>query len=81
MSLTDIAVRKAKSSDKPQKLADSGGMYLLLQPNGSKYWRLKYRFAGKEKTLALGIYPHISLGVARDKRDEAKKLLAHFSFS
>ncbi len=77
MSLTDIAVRKAKSSDKPQKLADSGGMYLLLHPNGSKYWRLKYRFAGKEKTLALGIYPHISLGVARDKRDEAKKLLAN----
>lgn len=77
MPLTDIAVRKAKSSDKPQKLADSGGMYLLLHPNGSKYWRLKYRFAGKEKTLALGIYPHTSLGVARDKRDEAKKLLAN----
>jgi integrase len=77
MPLSDIAIRRAKPTDKSFKIADGGGMYLLVHPNGSKYWRLKYRFAGKEKTLALGIYPHISLSVARDKRDEAKKLLAN----
>lgn len=76
MSLSDIAVRRTKPTDKPFKLADGGGMFLMVHPNGSKYWRLKYRFAGKEKTLALGIYPHISLADAREKRDEAKKLLA-----
>ena len=77
MLLTDFAIRKAKSTEKPQKLADSGGMYLLVHPNGSKYWRLKYRFGGREKTLALGIYPHISLADARERRDHAKKLLAN----
>ena len=77
MPLTDFAIRKAKSTEKPQKLADSGGMYLLVHPNGSKYWRLKYRFGGREKTLALGIYPHISLADARERRDHAKKLLAN----
>lgn len=77
MLLTDIAVKNAKPSDKAQKLSDSGGLYLMVHPNGSKYWRLKYRFLSKEKVLAIGIYPHISLADARDKRDNAKKLLAH----
>ena len=54
MPLTDIAIRTAKLKDKPYKLSDAGGLYLLIQPNGSKYWRLKYRFAGKEKLLSIG---------------------------
>ena len=52
-------------------------MYLLITPTGSKYWRLKYRHSGKEKTLALGVYPDVSLAYAREKRDEARKLLTH----
>lgn len=70
-----MEVNKARASDKPQKLSDGGGLYLLVQPNGAKYWRLDYRFEGKRKTLALGVYPAISLVVARDRRDEARKLL------
>ena len=77
MPLTDITIRNAKFKDKPQKLSDSGGLYLYVHPNGSKYWRLKYRFLGKEKTLAFGIYPQITLSEARERRDEAKKLLAN----
>ena len=57
MTLTDIVVRTSKPTDKPQKLGDSGGLYLLIHPNGSKYWRLKYRYLKKEKTLSFGIYP------------------------
>jgi integrase len=76
MKLKDITVRNVKSTAKPQKLSDGGGLHLLVQPNGSKLWRLAYRFEGKQKTLALGIYPSVSLGDARMGRDEAKKLLA-----
>jgi integrase len=76
MSLKDVAVRKAKPSDKPRKLSDGGGLHILIQPTGSKLWRLAYRFAGKQKTLALGVYPAVSLEEARRRRDEAKKLLA-----
>ena len=54
--LTDTAIRKAKPTDKQQKLADSGGMYLLLKPDDSRYWRMDYRHGGKRKTLALGVY-------------------------
>ncbi|HEV7929953.1 MAG TPA: Arm DNA-binding domain-containing protein, partial [Nitrosospira sp.] len=57
MALTDLQLKKAKGSEKPQKRADGGGLYLLVQPNGAKYWRLKYRCAGVEKLLALGVYP------------------------
>lgn len=77
MPLTDITVRNAKPTDKAQKLSDAGGLYLMVHPNGSKYWRLKYRILGKEKVLAMGIYPQISLADARTRRDEAKKLLAN----
>jgi integrase len=77
MALTHIAINGAKPTAKPYKLADAGGLYMLVHPNGSKYWRLKYRFAGKEKVLALGIYPHVSLADARERRDQAKKLLAN----
>ncbi|TPG55834.1 tyrosine-type recombinase/integrase [Ewingella americana] len=76
MALTDAKIRAAKSDEKPYKLADSGNMFLLVHPNGSKYWRLRYRFQGKEKTLALGVYPEVSLSEAREKRDEARKLIA-----
>ncbi len=76
MKLTEVAVRKVKPEAKPFKMADGGEMYLEVMPNGSKYWRLKYRFAGKEKRLALGVYPDTSLADARGKRDAARKLLA-----
>lgn len=76
MPLTDTAVRKTKVSAKTARLFDGGGMYLQVQPTGAKLWRLKYRFGGKEKLLALGIYPEVSLASARQKREEARKLLA-----
>lgn len=76
MPLTDIKVKTAKPTDKAYKLTDGGGMYLLVKPNGSKYWRLKYRFVGKEKMLSIGVYPDVSLADARQKRDEARKVLA-----
>ena len=70
MSLTDTAIRTAKPAKKARKLFDGGGLYIEVSPAGGKWWRFKYRFGGKEKTLALGIYPHIPLTVARDKRDQ-----------
>lgn len=76
MSLTDTAIRKAKPANKPQRLFDSGGLYLELSPAGGKWWRLKYRFGGKEKRLSLGTYPEVGLADARGRRDEARKLLA-----
>jgi integrase len=76
MPLSDTACKNAKPKDKPYKLADEKGMFLLINPNGSKYFRLKYRFGGTEKTLALGVYPETSLKSARDKRDAARKQLA-----
>jgi integrase len=75
--LTDITIRNAKPKDKPYKLSDAKGMYLLIKPNGGKYWRLKYRFTNKENHLALGVYPEVTLNMARDKRDEARKVLAN----
>ncbi len=76
MPLSDIKVRNAKPTDKQFKITDGEGMYLLVHPNGGKYWRLKYKFAGKEKILALGTYPTVSLLEARDKRFIAKKQIA-----
>ena len=76
MPLTEFQVKNAKPSDKPHKLADGGGLYLLVQPSGSKLWRLKYRFAEKEKVLAFGAYPIVGIADARTAREEAKKLLA-----
>lgn len=73
--LTASQVKQAKTDDKPYKLSDEKGMFLLVHTNGSKYWRLKYRYAGKEKLLALGVYPDVSLANARAKRDDARKLL------
>ena len=74
--LTDVAVRQAKAKDKPYKISDSSGLYLLVNSTG-KYWRMNYRFAGKQKTLAIGVYPAVSLVDARKKRDEAKDQLAN----
>ena len=76
MPLTDAALRKAKPETKPRRLFDEKGLYLELSPAGGKLWRLKYRFEGKEKRLALGAYPDTSLANAREKRDGARKLLA-----
>ncbi len=76
MPLTDTAVRQAKRHEKPRKLADERGLFLLVQPNGSKWWRLKYRVLGKEKLLSLGVYPDVSLSQARQRREDARKLIA-----
>ena len=73
--LTDTAIRNAKPRDKFYKVSDSGGLYLLVKSTG-KYWRMDYRFVGKRKTLAIGVYPAVSLVAARKKRDEARELLA-----
>ncbi len=75
MPLTDTAIRNAKPKEKPYKLQDEKGLYLLVNPNGSKYFRYNYRCAGKRKTLALGVYPDTALKDAREKRDTAKKKL------
>ena len=74
--LTDARVRNAKPTPRPMKFSDAGGLHLLVQPHGSKLWRMAYRFAGKQKTLALGVYPTVSLQEAREKRDAAKRSLA-----
>lgn len=76
MPLSDTGVRSAKPTDKAYKLSDDKGLFLLIHPNGSKYWRQKYRFDGKEKTLAHGVYPDVGLKDARLRRDEARKQLA-----
>jgi integrase len=76
MPLTDTAIRNAKPSEKAVRLFDGGGLYLEVSPTGGKWWRLKYRFDGKEKRLSLGVYPDVSLKDARDRRDASRKLLA-----
>lgn len=76
MPLTDIKVKNARPSAKAIKLTDGHGLYLLVHPNGSKYWQLAYRFSGKQKVYSIGVYPLISLSEARKKRDEAKTLLS-----
>jgi len=77
MHLTDTAIRKAKPGDKPFKLFDERGLFLLVTPSGGKWWRFKYRFDNKEKLLSLGVYPDVGLKDARERRDEARRLLAN----
>jgi len=76
MKLTATRISKAKAAAKPYKLSDGDGMFLLVNTNGSKYWRLKYRVAGKEKLLSLGTFPDVSLATARERRADARKALA-----
>jgi len=76
MPLTDTKLRNAKPGEKAQKLFDGGGLFLLVTPKGGKAWRLKYRFEGKEKLLAFSTYPEVSLSIAREKRDAARKQVA-----
>ncbi|WP_347709397.1 Arm DNA-binding domain-containing protein [Acetobacter sp. AN02] len=73
--LTDVQLRRLAPKDKAYKLADAGGLFILVQPNGSRLWRMKYRFGGKEKLLALGAYPEVTLAKARDVRDQARSEL------
>ena len=75
MPLTHLKVERAKPKEKQYKLADERGMYLLVHPKGGKWWRLDYRYQGKRKTLSLGIYPDVSIKVARKKRDDARSIL------
>ena len=73
--LSDSLIRSVKRSDRPRKLSDSGGLHLLVAPNGGRYWRYSYRFNGKQKTLALGISPDVGLARARARHLEARRLL------
>lgn len=75
MPTTDLALRQAKPKEKNYKIADEKGLYLEVRTNGAKYWRHKYRFAGKEKLISHGVYPEISLTKAREARDDARRLL------
>ncbi|MBT3448925.1 MAG: tyrosine-type recombinase/integrase [Bacteroidetes Order II. Incertae sedis bacterium] len=75
MALTDLAAKRAKPKEKDYKLSVERGLYLQVKTNGAKYWRMKYRFAGKEKTLSFGVYPEVSLAEAMDRLDTARRLL------
>ena len=76
MALTDTAIRNAKPREKPYKMGDSAGLFLLVQPSGGKLWRLKYRIDGREKKIGFGTYPEVGLADARRRRDEARELCA-----
>lgn len=76
MKLSARRVKQAKPAEKPYKLSDGDALYLLIKPSGGRYWRMNYRVAGRQKTLALGVYPDVSLREARDRRAEARKQLA-----
>lgn len=76
MALTDVAIKAAKPAERPYKMADGGGMFMQVTPTGGKLWRLKYRFDGREKLLAIGPYPEISLSEARKQRDAARSMIA-----
>ena len=75
MSLTDTTIRRVKAKKKPYKMFDTGGLFLLVMPNGGKWWRFKYRFNNKEKLLSLGTYPDVALRTARDRRDQERRKL------
>src|SRR3712207_918975 len=76
MALTDRTIQaKAKPADKPFKLTDGHGLYLLVKPSGGRYWRMDYSIGGKRKLLAFGVYPEVSLKEARDKQADARKLI------
>lgn len=77
MPLTDLKIKQAKPKEKSYKIADERGLYIEISPAGGKWWRLKYRIDGKEKRLSLGVYPDVSLATARERRDDARKLIAN----
>lgn len=72
---TALAVQNAKPREKPYVLTDSIGLHLLVKPSGTKVWRLRYRFGGKQNMISLGLYPEVSLATAREKRDQARRLI------
>jgi hypothetical protein len=76
MPLTDTAIRKTNPTDKPFKLFDERGLFLLVVPSGGKWWRFRYRFDGKNKSLSMGVYPDVPLTKTRDRREKARQLLA-----
>lgn len=76
MALSVVSIKAAKGRDKPYKLTDGDGLFLYVAPNGGRYWRMNYRYLGKQKTLAFGVWPGIGLADAREQRDAARKLLA-----
>ncbi len=76
MPLTNSRIRNAKPKLRPCKLSDGGGLHLLIMPSGARYWRMDYRFGGKRRTLALGVYPEVPLAQARTRREEARASLA-----
>lgn len=75
MPLTDISVRQAKARTRPYKISDGAGLMLLIQPNGAKWWRMRYRIEGREKMLSLGLYPAVTLALARERHAEARRLV------
>ena len=77
MSLTNTKIKAAKPALKPYKLTDEKGLFLLVTPKNGKYWRFRYHFEGKEKLSAFGVYPEVTLATAREKRDDARKLIAN----
>lgn len=77
MSLSDLTIKNKKPAEKAFKMPDDRGLFLLVHLNGSKYWRFRYSFGGKERLLALGVYPDVSLAEARDRRDKARKLISN----
>jgi hypothetical protein len=74
--LKDVQIKQAKPRDNPYKLSDSGNLFLWITPSGGKIWRWAYRFDGKAKLMTLGKYPHVSIGLARSRHGDARKLLA-----
>ena len=76
MPLTHIEIKNLQPQSKPKKYFDGKGLYLLVSPNGGKWWRIKYRIYGKEKLLSLGTFPEVSLSQARKNRDEFRKQIA-----
>ncbi|WJV61313.1 Arm DNA-binding domain-containing protein [Pectobacteriaceae bacterium C52] len=76
MALTELKIRNEKAAEKPVKMTDGDDMHLLITTNNSKYWRFQYRFGGKQKILALGVYPELRLPEARRRRDETRQLVA-----
>src|ERR1700733_7570332 len=76
MALTNTGLKAAKSKDKPYKLFDERGLYLEVRPTGGRWWRFKYRYLGREKLLSLGVYPDVPLALARERREDCRKLVA-----